>query len=63
VERLRPTHLQVVILGSIVVGSAGVENKIKGVPDNRLALSFLAHRSFCRIASTPRSAAASQLLD
>ena len=32
------------ILGSIVVGSAGVENKIKGVPDNRLALSFLAHR-------------------
>ena len=50
-------------IGSIVAGSVGVENKIKGVPDNRLALSFLAHRSFCRIASTPRSAAASQLLD
>jgi hypothetical protein len=31
-------------IGSIVVGSVGVENKIKGVPDDRLALSFLAHR-------------------
>jgi hypothetical protein len=31
-------------IGSIVVGSVGVENKIKGGPDDRLALSFLAHR-------------------
>ena len=31
-------------LGSIVAGSAGLENKIKGAPNNRLALSFLAYR-------------------
>jgi hypothetical protein len=33
-------------IGSIVVGSAGVGNKIKGVPDNRRAFSFWSIASF-----------------
>ena len=41
-------------IGSIdVAGLAGVGNKIKGVPDNRRAFSFLAHRLVLRICFRP----------
>jgi hypothetical protein len=39
-------------IGSIVVGSVGVENKIKGVPTGSPFL-FWPIATFCRIASTP----------
>ena len=47
-------------LGSIVAGSAGLENKIKGAPDNRLAF-FLAYRLVLPDCFHSGSAAAAQL--